>query len=235
MTGPAGALHGPRMITDGGRLVSVNVGSQRPIDAKSGTSGIDKRPVRGPVAVEAPGPKGTGGSGLRGDHISDTANHSGDDQAVYAYAREDLDAWEVELGRDLPGGTFGENLTTAGVDVTGAVIGETWEVGSALLQVSCPRIPCVTFSVHLGERRWLPRFTAARVPGAYLRVLRAGQVRAGDAVRVRDVPAHGVDIGTAFAALTTSPELLPLLREVPQLPAEDREALRRRLDDRPSR
>lgn len=96
--------------------------------------------------------------------------------------------------------------------------------------MSCPRIPCATFSVHLGEQRWLPRFTAARVPGAYLRVLRSGQVRAGDAVHVRDVPEHGVDIGTAFAALTTSPELLPLLRGVPQLPAEDQDAVRRRLD-----
>ncbi|WP_432571274.1 MOSC domain-containing protein [Kineococcus sp. SYSU DK005] len=216
------------MGTTGGRVVSVNVGRERPVAAKGGTSGIDKRPVDGPVAVRAPGPKGVGGSGLAGDHVSDTANHGGDDQAVYAYAREDLDAWAAELGRELRCGVFGENLTTAGVDVTGAVIGETWEVGTALLQVSCPRIPCVTFAVWLGERRWLPRFTAARVPGAYLRVLRAGEVRAGDAVRVLDVPGHGVDVATAFAALTTSPGLLPLLRAVPQFPAEDRPAPARR-------
>ncbi len=209
-------------------MLSVNVGRERPIAAKGGTSGIDKRPVDGPVAVRAPGPKGVGGSGLAGDHVSDTANHGGDDQAVYAYAREDLDAWEARLHRALPGGTFGENLTTAGVDVTGAVIGEVWEVGTALLQVSCPRLPCVTFAVRMGEPRWLATFTAARVPGAYLRVLRAGEVRAGDAVRVRDVPAHGVSIGTAFAALTTRPDLLPLLRAVPQLPAGDRREARRR-------
>ena len=212
-----------------GRVLSVNVGRERPIAAKGGTSGIDKRPVAGPVAVRAPGPKGTGGSGLVGDHISDTANHGGDDQAVYAYAREDLDAWVVELGRPLPDGTFGENLTTTGVDVTGAVIGETWAVGTALLQVSCPRMPCVTFAVRLGEVGWLRRFTAARVPGAYLRVLEPGLVSAGDAVRVVDVPAHGVDVGTAFAALTTRPDLLPLLRGVPQLPAEDGEVVERRL------
>ncbi|WP_432484131.1 MOSC domain-containing protein [Kineococcus esterisolvens] len=204
-----------------GRVLSVNVGELRPIAAKGGTSGIDKRPVSGPVRVRAPGPKGVGGSGLAGDHVADTANHGGDDQAVYAYAREDLDAWESELGRPLRAGAFGENLTTAGVDVTGAVIGETWAVGSAVLQVSCPRIPCVTFAVRVGERRWLPRFTAARVPGAYLRVLAAGEVRAGDPVRVLDVPAHGVDVATAFAALTTEPQLLPLLRGVPQFPAED--------------
>jgi len=109
-----------------GRLVSVNVGRERPIAAKGGTSGIDKRPAAGPVAVAAPGPKGVGGSGLRGDHVSDTADHGGDDQAVHAYAREDLDAWQAELGRGLPCGVFEENLTTAGVDVTGAVLGETW-------------------------------------------------------------------------------------------------------------
>ncbi len=212
-----------------GTVVSVNVGRERPIAAKGGTTGIDKRPVQGPVAVRAPGAKGAGGSGLVGDHISDTANHGGDDQAVYAYAREDLDSWAAELGRPLPSGTFGEDLTTTGVDVTGAVIGETWAVGTALLQVSCPRIPCVTFAVWLGQERWVPRFTAARVPGAYLRVLRAGELSAGGAVRVLDVPQHGVDVATAFAALTTRPELLPLLRGVPQFPAEDRAVVERRL------
>ncbi len=211
-----------------GRLVSVNVGCERSIAAKGGSSGIDKRPVDGPVDVRAPGPKGVGGSGMAGDHISDTANHGGDDQAVYAYAREDLDAWQLELGRDLACGVFGENLTTAGVDVSGAVIGETWAVGSALLQVSCPRIPCVTFAVWLGLQRWVPRFTAARTPGAYLRVLRAGQLCAGDEVQILDVPEHGVDVRTAFAAMTTSPQLLPLLRNVPELPAEDRELVQRR-------
>lgn len=211
-------------------LLSVNVGRRRAIAAKSGTSGIDKRPVDGPVQVRAPGPKGRGGSGLDGDHISDTKNHGGDDQAVYAYAREDLDAWQDELGRPLTNGTFGENLTTSGLSVNDAVIGETWVVGDVALQVSCPRIPCVTFAVWLGEQRWVPRFTRARVPGAYLRVLTPGTLAAGAPVLVRDVPAHGVTVATAFAAFTTSPELLPLLLGVPELPREDVEALERRLD-----
>ena len=210
-------------------ILSVNVGERRPIAAKSRTSGIDKRPVAGPVAVRAPGPKGTGGSGLVGDHISDTANHGGDDQAVYAYAREDLDAWEHELGRPLANGTFGENLTTAGLEVTRAVIGEQWAVGDVVLQVSCPRIPCVTFAVWLGEQRWVPRFTRARVPGAYLRVLVPGTLVAGADVSVLDVPAHGVTVATAFAAFTTEPGLLPLLRDVPELPREDSEAIAQRL------
>ena len=216
-----------------GTVLSVNVGRERPITAKGGTTGIDKRPVTGPVTVRAPGPKGSGGSGLAGDHISDVANHGGDDQAVYAYAREDLDAWQDELGRPLAGGTFGENLTTAGVDVSGATIGQTWAVGSALLQVSCPRIPCVTFAVWLGQERWVPRFTSARVPGAYLRVLREGQVSAGDAVQVLETPAHGVTVATAFAAFTTSPDLLPRLLDAPQLPAEALEGVRARLGRAP--
>jgi MOSC domain-containing protein YiiM len=210
-------------------ILSVNVGERRSIAAKSGTSGIDKRPAEGPVQVRAPGPKGVGGSGLVGDHISDTANHGGDDQAVYAYAREDLDAWERDLGRPLANGTFGENLTTAGVDVNGAVIGERWVVGDVVLQVSCPRIPCVTFAVWVGEQKWLPRFTRARVPGAYLRVLTPGTLTAGAEVRVTDVPAHGVTVATAFAAFTTEPELLLLLQGVPELPREDSEAVARRL------
>lgn len=216
-----------------GQVFSLNVGQERPIAAKGGTSGIDKRPVPGPVAVRAPGPRGVGGSGLAGDHISDTAHHGGDDQAVYAYAREDLDAWQDELGRPLACGTFGENLTTSGLDVSGAVIGARWAVGSALLQVSCPRIPCVTFAVWLGEQRWVPRFTAARTPGAYLRVLREGHVSAGDAVEVLCSPAHGVTVATAFAALTTEPDLLPLLVDVPQLPAQDRALVERRVARKP--
>ena len=210
-------------------ILSVNVGQRRPIAAKSGTSGIDKRPVAGPVAVRAPGPKGEGGSGLAGDHISDTANHGGDHQAVYAYAREDLDLWESELGRPLPNGTFGENLTTSGLAVNEAVIGERWSIGEVVLQVSCPRIPCVTFAVWLGEQRWLPRFTRARVPGAYLRVLTPGTLNAGTRIEVLDVPAHGVSVATAF---TTQPELLPLLGDVPELPPEDAEVVARRLGQR---
>ena len=89
-------------------------------------TGIDKQPVPGPVRVAAPGPKGIGGSGLAGDAVCHKRHHGGDDQAVYAVAREDLDDWERELGRTLPAGSFGENLTTQGVDVSGALIGERW-------------------------------------------------------------------------------------------------------------
>src|SRR4051794_16918960 len=106
-------------------LLSVNVGQAMPTDASdAGLTGIDKRPAAGGVAVRAPGVPGVGGgSGVAGDHVCDVRFHGGDDQAVYAYAREDLDGWAAELDRRLPNGAFGENLTTSGVDVTGALIG----------------------------------------------------------------------------------------------------------------
>ncbi|MFC9231276.1 MOSC domain-containing protein [Streptomyces decoyicus] len=198
------------------KLLTVNLGQPIPsehTDAEGGT-GIDKRPVDGPVAVSAPGPKGTGGSGLAGDTVVDLRHHGGDDQAVYAYAREDLDDWQRELGRELANGFFGENLTTSGVEVTGARIGERWRVGpQLLLEVTSPRIPCRTFHGWLGERGWLRRFTQAAVPGAYLRVVEAGEIRAGDAVEVVHRPDHEVTIELMFRALTSRRELLPRLLE----------------------
>ncbi|MFC9241276.1 MOSC domain-containing protein [Streptomyces decoyicus] len=208
------------------KLLTVNLGQPIPsefTDAEGGT-GIDKRPVDGPVAVSAPGPKGTGGSGLAGDAVVDLRHHGGDDQAVYAYAREDLDDWQRELGRELANGFFGENLTTSGVEVTGARIGERWRVGpQLLLEVTSPRIPCRTFHGWLGERGWLKRFTRAAVPGAYLRVIEAGEIRAGDAVEVVHRPDHEVTIELMFRALTSRRELLPRLLEAGgALPEESR-------------
>ncbi|WP_213450574.1 MOSC domain-containing protein [Rhizomonospora bruguierae] len=208
-------------------VISVNIAVPRANPAKStGVTGIDKRPVEGPVEVRAPGP---GGSGLAGDKIFDVAHHGGADQAVYAYAREDLDAWGAELGRHLPGGCFGENLTTAGVDVTGALIGERWRVGEqVVLEVCVPRIPCGTFAHWLGEQRWEKRFTARAVPGAYLRVVAPGAVRAGDPVTVLDRPDHAVTIGLTFRALTLEPDLLPRLLAADALPARARARVTRR-------
>ena len=125
-------------------LISVNAGSAVPTAHSSvPNTGIDKRPVDGPVRVTVPGPRGTAATGIAGDVVCDLRVHGGPDQAVYAYAREDLDRWAAELGRDLPGGVFGENLTTSGLDVTGARIGERWRIGGeVLLEVSAPRIPC---------------------------------------------------------------------------------------------
>ncbi|MEU3457394.1 MOSC domain-containing protein [Micromonospora sp. NPDC006766] len=215
-----------------GRILSVNLAVPEPSTAKRvGITGINKQPVDGPVTVRAPGPKTTGlHSGLVGDQIFDIEHHGGDDQAVYAYAREDYDWWEAQLDRVLPGGVFGENLTTVGVDVNGAVIGETWLVGDKLvLQPTFGRIPCVTFQAKMAEPQWVKTFTRENRPGAYLRVVEPGDVQAGDPVTVVHRPAHGVTIADAFRAYLTEPELLPALVETEGLPDELRHELRRRL------
>jgi MOSC domain-containing protein YiiM len=203
-------------------ILSVNVARPRPNPWKGPeTTGIDKRPVGGPVAVRAPGAKGTGAVGLAGDRVFDVAHHGGDDQAVYAYAREDLDGWAAELGRELPAGVFGENLTTSGLDVNAALIGERWRIGpDVLLEVSCPRIPCGTFRGWMDVKGWARRFTDRALPGAYLRVVEPGEITAGDTVEVEHRPEHDVTVALAFRALTRERELLPRLVVAEALPEE---------------
>ncbi|MFF4168478.1 MOSC domain-containing protein [Streptomyces sp. NPDC001744] len=195
-------------------LLSVNVGRARAVDytgAPSGLTGIDKRPVEGPVRIEAPGASGAGASGVAGDAVCDLRFHGGDDRAAYAFAREDLDVWERELGRGLANGSFGENLTTRGLDVNGALIGERWRIGEeVVLEVTGGRIPCGTFAGFLGERGWVKRFTRAEAgPGALLRVIAPGEVRAGDPIEVVHRPDHGVTVALLHRAATSERALLP--------------------------
>ena len=142
------------------KLLSVNVGQPRPNPWKEmKLTGIDKQPVDGPVMVTVPRAKGLGMVGLAGDRVYDVRNHGGPDQAVYAYAREDLDFWAAELGRPLGNGVFGENLTTEGIDVNGTLIGERWRIGpEVILEACCPRIPCGTF------QGWLARAGSSGSP-----------------------------------------------------------------------
>lgn len=204
----------------------------RPTEFSSvGLTAIDKKPVRGPVEVRDPGDL-PAGSALAGDQVCDRRFHGGSDQAVYAYAREDLDDWESELGRALPDGVFGENLTTVGLDITGALIGERWRIGDrCVLEVSAPRIPCRTFAARLTVRHWMRRFTERARPGAYLRVVVGGTVCAGDAIAVLRRPDHDVSIRFAFRAMTTRADLLDRVAAAePALSA----TLRRRLERRPA-
>lgn len=212
-------------------LLSLNIGKPRKNPWKGlAATGIDKRPVDGAVAVTAPGPKGSGAVGLAGDRAHDVKHHGGADQALYAYAREDLDTWQDQLGRRLhSGSSFGENLTTAGVDVNGALIGERWRIGTdVLLEVTCPRIPCATFQGWLDEPDWLQRFIKARRPGAYLRVIKEGSIRAGDPIEVASRPEHDVTVALTFRALTTEPELLPRLAVATALPKDAQALVRKR-------
>lgn len=208
-------------------VLTVNVASLRPNPAGGPLpTGIDKRATGSAIAVSAP----DGGSGLESDAIGDHSVHGGADQAVYAYAREDLDWWQGTLGQELANGQFGENLTTGDIDVTGARIGEQWHVGTGglVLEVSAPRIPCRTFAAWLDLQGWVKTFTAQAIPGAYLRVVSPGVVRGGDRIVVRNRPDHDVTIGLSFRALTREPELLPRLVDVAALPERIKETARRR-------
>jgi MOSC domain-containing protein YiiM len=195
-------------------LASVNLArSTREVPYAERPTAIAKLPVDGPVEVRDPGAKGTGmGSGLVGDLIGDGRHHGGQDQAVYAVARERLAEWSERLGRPLADGAFGENLTTVGLDVDGALLGERWRVGAdVVLQVTVPRVPCATFRGWMGERGWLKTFTADERPGAYLRVLAGGLIRSGDQIEIIHRPAHDVTISLAFRALVRDARLLPRL------------------------
>ncbi|HET7193637.1 MAG TPA: MOSC domain-containing protein [Nocardioides sp.] len=202
---------------------SVNVGTPRTRAwAEIGRTAIEKHPVTGPVRVAT--------LGLEGDQVGDTEHHGGIDQAVYAFAREDLDAWAEQLGAPIADGMFGENLTTSGIDVNEALVGERWRVGSALLEVASVRIPCNDFKCWMGETGfdntgWVKRFAAVGRPGPYLRVVEEGALQAGDAVVVEQRPAHGVTVSTMFRALTTDRSLLPELLQVDGLVAEARRAV----------
>ena len=158
------------------RLLSVNVGIETPIEGagKSGKTAIFKHGVDGPVAVTP--------LGLAGDTISDTENHGGVDQAVYVYGAPDYTWWSEELGRELPPGTFGENLTVSGLRSAECYIGDRFLVGAAILEVTAPRIPCSTLNARMGDRMFVKRFMRAERPGLYCRVFRGGEVRAGDVV-----------------------------------------------------
>jgi MOSC domain-containing protein YiiM len=178
-----------------GQIVSVQVG--RAVDAPWAVvkerSAIGKRSIATRVAV--------GWLGVEGDEQADTVNHGGRDQAVYAYAREDLDWWAARLDDgELRNGIFGENLTVRGIDLNDAVLGECWRVGGALLQVTAPRVPCAVFGAWMGRPGWIKRFTEVGRTGAYLRVLEEGDVGVGDPIVVERRPERSVTVAESFRA-----------------------------------
>jgi MOSC domain-containing protein YiiM len=190
------------------QVIAVNTGRGRDADWAGALrrTAIDKRPAAGPVRV--------GRLGLDWDEQVDVANHGGPDQAVYAYAREDLDWWAGQLGRDLRNGIFGENVTTAGLEVTGALIGEVWRLGTALVQIASVRIPCVVFQNWMNEAHWVKRFAHARRPGAMLRVLEEGRVGVGDPVEVVSRPAESVTVAESMRAYYGDAALMRRLLQV---------------------
>lgn len=181
-------------------VLSVNAGALQQVPGVRRLTGIRKHPVDR-IEVRDPGPKQGGlGSGVVGDRIGSSRHHGGDTQAVYAVAREELDWWGRELGRELRNGMFGENLTTCGIDVDEARLGERWRVGAALLEVCGPRIPCATFTAHMREEHWVRRFVARGRSGAYLAVVQAGVVEPGDPIEVTERPEHDLTVTVFFQA-----------------------------------
>ncbi len=195
------------------RLLSINIAT--PVEAAWARplkrTAIEKRSVPGPVRVHE--------LGLDGDQVADTQHHGGVHQAVYAFAREDLDVWSDRLQLPIGNGQFGENLTTTGIDVNEALIGERWQIGTTTLEVAEVRIPCNVFKNFMGrsgydDSAWVKRFTAESRPGPYLRVVQPGEVTVGDAIVVVHQPDHDVTVSTMFKAFTTDRSLLPRLLHV---------------------
>ena len=171
-----------------GTVLAVSAGRPRQLTwlGHPMETAIWKAPVAGPVAL--------GPGGLEGDIQANPEVHGGTHKAVYAYGAGDLAWWSAELGRELAPGTFGENLTIAGLDVSGALVGECWLAGTAELEVSGPRTPCVKLGARMGDPGFPRRFAAAGRPGAYLRVVTPGLIAAGDAVSVSQRPASGLSV-----------------------------------------
>jgi MOSC domain-containing protein YiiM len=201
------------LLPQSGRLLSVNVA----VDLHQGArwtgaqrrSGIDKRPF--------PGPRLLADDAVQGDAVINRKHHGGPWQAVYAYAREDADWWAEQLGTGIEAGRFGENLTTVGMDISNALIGERWRIGDATVQVTVPRIPCRVFAGFWGRPDLAKAFTAARRPGTYLRIIEEGTVRAGDVVDVVERPAEAATVAQAFACKTGDRQQLELLSRTTDL------------------
>ncbi len=194
-----------------GKLLSVCVGGVREFEnrGRPARSAIWKSPVAGRVAAR--------GVNLAGDDQADREAHGGPDKAVYAYAAEDLTWWEREIGRSLAFGELGENVTTEGIDVNGALVGERWEIGSAVFEVSEPRVPCWRLAHRMNDPMFPRRFTAALRPGAYLRIVVEGDVGAGDDVRVSERPDHGLTIRDVFRIYTRDRREAKRLLSVPRM------------------
>jgi MOSC domain-containing protein YiiM len=171
------------------------------------------------------------GVNLAGDEQADRRAHGGPDKAVYAYAREDADWWAAELGRPIPDGGFGENLTTRGVDCTNAVIGERWRIGTALLEVAQPRIPCAKLALHFDVPDMIKRFALASRPGAYLRIVEPGELGAGDRVELIDRPDHGVTVRLVSDAIMLDETLLARTLAAPQLAVRLRDWIAQRAEE----
>jgi MOSC domain-containing protein YiiM len=195
----------------GASLLSVNVGRAQTVPGgrRYVRSAIWKTPVEGRVAVR--------GVNLDGDEQADRRVHGGPDKAVYAYGADEIRLWERELGRDLGPSPFGENLTVEGLDVSGARVGDRWGVGTTVLEVVQPRLPCFKLGVKFGDPKFLKQFARAGRPGAYLRIVEEGELGVGDDVEVVQRADHDVSVRFMMHALLVDQSMLGELLEIPGL------------------
>ena len=191
-------------------VVSVNVGQQREVSwhGRVVTTAIWKEPVAGPVQVD--------GVNLHGDDQADRRVHGGPDKAVYAYSVEDYHWWSATRGPLAPG-TFGENLTTAGIELNACQIGDRWRVGTAVLEVAQPREPCFKLAMRMGDDSFPDAFEEAGRPGVYLRIVTGGQVEAGDSIVVEPTEQPATSIGALAAGDLDDDELRRLVDD-PRVP-----------------
>lgn len=195
-------------------VTSVNVGRVAQLETPRGTvaSAIVKQPVPGRVRFE--------GVNAAGDDQANRDVHGGPDRAVYAYAGEDYAWWETQLGRTLAPGTFGENLTTSGLDVNQSVIGERWAIGDAELEVASPRVPCSKLAARMGDPHFVKTFGHALRPGPYMRITRPGTIAAGDRISIVSRPPHGIRVVDFFRIYLFERERLRELLAAPELPTD---------------
>ena len=164
----------------GASLLSIQVAKPlavRHMDREVRT-GIFKLPILRPVMVRR--------LNLDGDEQGDLTVHGGVDKAVYCYPSEHYPAWQDELGRELPHGTFGENLTGSGLLEPELHLGDVLEVGDAVLQVSQPRFPCYKLGIKIGDQRFVRRFQESGRSGFYCRVLQEGLIEPGQPIRLAE-------------------------------------------------
>jgi MOSC domain-containing protein YiiM len=202
---------GKQMATSAGRVLSVNVGTVREFEhgGRPARSAIWKSPVADRIAVE--------GVNLAGDDQADRKAHGGHDKVVYAYAVEDARWWQQQIGRSFGYGEFGENLNTEGIEVNDALVGERWQIGTTVLEVSEPRIPCWRLGARMNDKLFPRQFTEALRPGSYFRLIVEGSVGAGDEIRVVERPAHGLTIRDVFRIYTRDRDEVPRLLTVPRM------------------
>jgi MOSC domain-containing protein YiiM len=206
------------MTIPSGNLLSINIATESKAQTwtESGNrTGIDKRSVEGLVFF--------GNDSVAGDNVVDRKHHGGYDKAVYAYAREDAQWWEEKIGQAINPGAFGENLTTTGIEVTGAVIGEQWRIGDLIIEVAEPRIPCRVFAGFWDRPTLIKEFTEANRPGAYLRIIEEAMIERGASIEVISRPDHGITIGDIYAAKSGARGKMHEIAALKELSAEYQE------------